>query len=338
MTKDFERLSENRQSFFINKNFPFFTSHGIIVSMKNKFFLTLFILFAGVSALNAVELSGTYNKDFRVTTEFNTVSAGKTLRVTNGATFIMTDAIVTGSIIVEKGASLIGPRDGQGYLVFGKGTHVEGIDLYYKVRVSDNLVFTRKFPMTLDEVWKSNNKELIDWVSIIEFCYSTSLKGWVSINEVRFVNPFNEDLFDEYDMVFTKSASQKLEKECRSLIIKNKANIVAQSVPDYWGTKINKSIEIESGSSLVATGPDGHKLQIKPGITIKGLPLFVRYNNDFLPADTILSDIWKQRDFINKDYLTIYYKPELEAWVFDEVLYGDTVTDSLKKKLEALKK
>ena len=276
--------------------------------MKNKFFLTLFILFASVSALNAVELSGTYNKDFRVTTEFNTVSAGKTLRVTNGATFIMTDAIVTGSIIVEKGASLIGPKDGQGYLVFGKGTHVEGIDLYYKVRVSDNLVFTRKFPMTLDEVWKSNNKELIDWVSIIEFCYSTTLKGWVSINEVRFLNPFNEDLFDEYDMVFTKSVSQKFEKECRSLIIKNKS------------------------------GPDGHKLQLKQGIKIKGLPLYIRFNNDFYPAESILSDIWKQRDFCNKDYLTIYYKPDLDGWVFEDILYGDTVTEDLKKKLEKLKK
>ncbi len=338
MTNDFERLSKNRQSFFINKNFPIFTSHGIIISMKNKFFLTLFILFAGVSALNAVELSGTYNKDFRVTTEFNTVSAGKTLRVTNGATFIMTDAIVTGSIVVEKGASLIGPKDGQGYMVFGKGTHVEGIDLYYKVRVSDNLVFTRKFPMTLDEVWKSNNKELIDWVSIIEFCYSTTLKGWVSINEVRFLNPFNEDLFDEYDMVFTKSVSQKFEKECRSLIIKNKSKVVVQACPDYWGTKINESILIESGSSLVGTDSNGHKLQLKPGIKIQGLPLYIRFNNDFYPAESILSDIWKQRDFCNKDYLTIYYKPDLDGWAFEDILYGDTVTEDLKKKLEKLKK
>ena len=305
--------------------------------MNNKIFLTLFFLGVGMANLNAAELSGTYDKNFRVTTEFNTVSKGKTLRVTNKSTFIMTDAIVNGSIIVEKGSSLIGPKDGQGYLVFGKGTHIEGIDLYYKVRVSDNMVFTRKFPMTLDEVWKSGNKDLIEWVSIIEFCYSTSLKGWVSINEIRFVNPFNENLYDEYDMVFTKSASQKFEFECRSLTVKNNSKVVVQPCQDYWGTKINKSITIESGSSLTSTGPDGHKLLLKPGITIKGLPLYVRFNNDFIPVETILSDLWKERDFSNKDYLTIYYKPDLNAWVFEDILYGDTVSDSLKKKLEEIK-
>ena len=306
--------------------------------MKNKLFLTLFLLCVGMANLGAAELSGTYDKDFKVTTEFNTVSKGKTLRVTNKSTFVMTDAIVNGSIIVENGASLIGPKDGEGYLVFGKGTHVEGIDLYYKVRVSDNVVFTRKFPMTLDEVWKSGNKELIDWVSIIEFCYSTSLKGWVSINEIRFTNPFNENLYDEYDMVFTKSATQKFEFECRSLTVKNNSKVVVQPCQDYWCTKIDKSITIEPGSSLISTDPDGHKLQLKQGIKIQGLPLYVRFNNDYIPVETILSDLWKEPAFSNKDYLTIYYKPDLQAWIFEEVLYGDTVSASLKKKLEDLKK
>ena len=306
--------------------------------MNKKIFLTFFLLCIGVANLVAAELSGTYNKDFKVTTEFNTVSKGKTLRVTNKSTFIMTDAIVNGSIIVEKGSSLIGPKDGQGYLVFGKGTHVEGIDLYYKVRVSDNIVFTRKFPMTLDEVWKSGNKELIDWVSIIEFCYSSSLNGWISIDEIRFRNPFNENLYDEYDMVFTKSATQKFEFECRSLTVKNNSKVVVQPCQDYWCTKIDKSITIEAGSSLISTGPDGHKLQLKPGITIKGLPLYVRFNNDYIPVETTLSDLWKEPAFSSKDYLTIYYKPDLQVWVFEEVLYGDTVSASLKKKLEDLKK
>ncbi len=166
------------------------------------------------------ELSGTYSKDYTVKTEFNTVAKGKTLRVTNGATFIMTDAIVSGNIIVDKGSSLIAAKDGAGYMVLKQGTHVEGIDLYYKVRVSDDLVFTRKIPMTLDEVWKSGKKELIDWVGNIEFCYSTALKGWVSINEIRFMNPFNENLFEDYDMVFTKSASLEIDTVSRSLIVK----------------------------------------------------------------------------------------------------------------------
>ena len=306
--------------------------------MRNRIFFILIFLGAGMARLAGAELSGTYDKDFRVTTEFNTVSAGKTLRVKKGATFVMSDAIVQGNIIVEKGASLVAAKDGGGYLVFGKGTHVEGIDLYYKVRVSDNLVFTRKMPMTLDEVWKSGNDELINWVSIIEFCYSSALKGWVSINEIRFMNPFNENLYDEYDMVFTKSASQKFEFECRSLTVKNKSRVVVQPCQDYWCTKIDKSINIESGSSLVGTGPDGHKLQLKQGIKINGLPLYVRFNNDFISAETILSDLLKEKDFSSKDYLTIYYKPELGGWVFEDILYSDNVSASFKKKLEELKK
>ena len=47
----------------------------------------------------------------------------------------------------------------------------------------------------------------------IEFCYSSALKGWISINEIRFQNPFNEDLFAEYDMIFTQSASKVFENE-----------------------------------------------------------------------------------------------------------------------------
>ena len=194
--------------------------------MRNKFFLVLFFLFVGISPLFAAELSGTYNKNYTVKTEFNTISKGKTLRVTNGSTFTMTDAIVHGNIVVDKGSSLVAARDGAGYLVFKQGTSVKGIDLYYKVRVSDDLVFTRKLPMTLDEVWKSGNQELIEWVGNIEFCYNSSLKGWVSINEIRFMNPFNENLYDNYDMVFTKSVSKVLETECRSLIVKNNSQVV----------------------------------------------------------------------------------------------------------------
>ena len=305
--------------------------------MNNKFFLVLFLLCAGMSSLAAAELSGTYTKDFTVKTEFNTVSAGKTLRVTNNSTFIMTDAIVTGNIIVEKGSSLIGPKDGEGYLVFGKGTHVEGIDLYYKVRVSENLMFTRKIPMTLDEIWKSGNKELIEMVSVIEFCYSSALKGWVSIGEWRYVNPFNENLYDDFDIVITKSASQVIEFECRSLIIKNKSTLTLQPCKDYWGTKINESITVESGSSLVGTA-DGHKLILKRGIKIQGLPLYVIYDNNYIPADTILSDIWEQHGFNDKGYIPIYYSPDLKAWVFEERLYPNDVSSDFKKKAEKLKK
>ncbi len=90
----------------------------------------------------------------------------------------MRDAIVHGSIVVDKGCKFISPDDYEGYLVFKPGTHVEGIDLYYKVRVSDSTAFTRIIPMTLDEVWKSKNQELIDLVGNMEFCYSPELKGW----------------------------------------------------------------------------------------------------------------------------------------------------------------
>jgi len=305
--------------------------------MTNKHFLFLLFLFAAATSLPAVELSGTYNKDFTVKTEFNTVSKGKTLRVTDGATFIMTDAIVSGSIIVEKGSSFIAAKDGQGYMVLGEGSHVEGIDLYYKVRVSEELVFTRKFPMTLDQVWKSGNQELIGWVRGIEYCYSYALKGWVSMNEIRNMNPFNENLYEDYDMVFTQSLSKKLEIECRSLIVKNKAKVLVLPNKDVWSTRINKSLIVEKGSSLIATENDGHKLQVKPGLKIEGLPLYVRFNNDYIAANSLLSDLWKLPIYSERDYVTIFYKPDLEGWAFEDPLYEDTIPDSLKKKLKALK-
>ena len=306
--------------------------------MNNKIFLVLLFLIVGLTNLTAAELSGTYNKDYTVKTEFNTVSAGKTLRITNGATFIMTDAIVNGTIIVEKGSSLIAAKDGAGYMVLSRGTHVEGIDLYYKVRVSDNLVLTRKIPMTLDEVWKSGNEQLIEWVSNIEYCYSTSLKGWISTNEIRFMNPFNENLYDKYDMIFTQSVSRVIENECRSLIVKNKSKVVIMPNQNVWSTKINESIIVEPGSSLVGTGTDGHKLQLKQGIKIQGFPLYVLFNNEPISTETFLADLLKQPDFTKSDYLIIYYNPELQGWVFDERLYGNNITDELKKKIEKLKK
>ncbi len=291
--------------------------------MRNKFILVLFFLFVGISPLFATELSGTYNKNYTVKTEFNTISKGKTLRVTNGSTFTMTDAIVHGNIVVDKGSSLVAAKDGAGYLVFKQGTSVKGIDLYYKVRVSDDLVFTRKLPMTLDEVWKSGNQQLIEWVGNIEFCYSSSLKGWVSINEVRFTNPFNENLYENFDMVFTQSVSKVIEKECRSLIVKNNSQVVVLPNRDVWGTKINESIVIESGSSLLGTGTDGHKLQLKKGVKIEGLPLYIKYNNTPVAADTITSDLWSLPPFSENDYYTIVYNPELNGWFFEDVIVTD---------------
>ena len=282
------------------------------------------------------ELSGTYRKDFTVKTEFNTVAKGKTLHVTNGATFIMTDAIVHGNIIVDKGSSLIAAKDGAGYMVFAQGTHVEGIDLYYKVRVSDNLVFTRKIPMTLDEVWKSGNKELIKWVSCIEFCYSKNLKGWVSTNEIRFMNPFNENLYEDYDMVFTKSASLELDPECRSLIVKNNSKIVAQPIKDKGrrSIKINESIIIEKGSSLIGTGKDGVRLELKKGVKVQGFPLYVKYDNSYVLIETILSDLWEQPAFKDRDSFMIYYDSSLKGWVFEDPVYQNDISSDLRKKIE----
>ena len=306
--------------------------------MTKKSFFVLLFLIVGFSGLFAAELSGTYDKDFTVTTDFNTIAAGKTLHVTNGATYVMRDAIVDGSIIVDNGCSFISPNDYEGYLVFHKGTHVEGIDLYYKVRVSEDLVFTRKIPMTLDEVWASGNQELIDLVGIMEFCYSTALKGWVSINELRHVNPFNEDLFGAYDMVFTQSVSKVFEIECRSLIVKNKSKVVVLPNRDVWGTKINESIIVESGSSLVGTDANGHKLQLKKGIRVEGLPLYIRYNNDIIAANTILADLWSLPAFSDRTYLSVFYDPKLKAWVFEDPVYEGDVPASLKKKFDSLKK
>ena len=313
-------------------------SELIIFLMNKKSFLFLSILFAGISGLFAAELSGTYNKDYTVKTEFNTISKGKTLRITNGSTYVMRDAIVTGSIIVEKGSSMISPDDYEGYLVFGPGSHVEGIDLYYKVRVSENLVFTRKLPMTLDQVWKSGNQKLIDWVGIIEFCYSPALKGWVSINEVKYQNPFNENLYDEYDMVFTESVSRMIENECRSLTVKNKSTVVIQPNPGCWGTKVYEALTVEEGSALLGTDANGHKLILKKGVKVEGLPLYVRLQNDLIPTATILSELWKLPVFEGNEYHIIVYKPELKGWYFEDIILGDdNVPKQLMKKLKALK-
>ena len=311
----------------------------IIFYMSKKSFSVLLILFVGFYGLFAAELSGTYDKDYTVKTEFNTISAGKTLHVTNGATFVMTDAIVHGKIIVDKGSSFIAAKDSAGYMVLSEGTHVEGIDLYYKVRVSDDLVFTRKLPMTLDEVWKSGNRQLIDWVGNIEFCYSTALKGWVSMNEIRFMNPFNENLYEDYDIVFTRSVSQTIEKECRSIIVKNKAKVVVQPNQNYWGTKVNKSIIIESGSSLLGTEAGGHKLQFKKGIKIEGLPVYVRYDNTYVSATKIIDELWKLRSLNDFEYFNVAYNPDLKGWYFEDItLDVGELSDSLKKELQKQKK
>ncbi len=310
----------------------------IIFNMRNKILLVFVFLFVGFSGLFARELSGTYDKDFTVKTEFNTISKDKTLHVTKGATYVMTDAIVEGSIIVDKGSSLIAPKDNEGYLVFKPGTHVEGIDLYYKVRVSEDLVFTRKFPMTLDQVWNSGNQQLIDWVGIIEFCYSSALKGWVSINEIRYMNPFNENLFEDYDIVFTQSASKRIEKECRSLIVKNKSKVVVQPDQGYWNTIVNESIIIEEGSSLLGTDANGHKLVLKKGIKIQGLPLYVRFQNELIAVNTILSDLWTLPVFTANDNYILFYDPDLKGWVFQDILITEKdIPDALLKKIRKLK-
>lgn len=285
------------------------------------------------------EISGTYKKDYTVKTEQNVVSKGKTLRVKKGVTFIMTDAIVSGSIVVDKGGSLIAAGDQKGYLVFHQGAHAEGIDLYYKVRVSDDLVFTRKLPMTLDEVWKSNNQQLIEQVGNMEFCYSPELKGWVTINEIRFMNPFNENLYEDYDIVFTKSDSKQIEMECRSLIVKNKSKVVVQPNPGCWGTKINESIIVESGSSLLGTGPGGHKLQLKKGIKIQGLPLYIKFDNQLVEVTKIMSDLWDTPAFNKDEYQIVVYSPELKGWYFQDItIGGGDLPDKLKKELEKQKK
>ena len=303
--------------------------------MTKKPFFIFLILFAGSASLFAAELSGTYDKDYTVKTDFNTIAAGKTLHITNGATYVMRDAIVHGNIVVDKGCRIISPDDYEGYLVFKPGTHVEGIDLYYKVRVSDATTFTRKIPMTLDEVWKSKNQELIDLVENMEFCYSPELKGWVAINEIRFMNPFNENLYENFDIVFTKSASKVIENECRSLIVKNKAKVVIQPNQGAWGTKINESIIIESGSSLLGTETNGHKLILKRGVKIQGLSFYVRYDNNYKSADKILSDIWTLPDFSQPDFVTLFYDPKLKGWCVQDIILSDrTVPDSIKKKLK----
>lgn len=290
---------------------------------------------AAPAAPGSSELSGTYSKDYTVKTEFNTVAKGKTLHVTNGATFVMTDAIVHGNIVVDKGSSLIAAKDGAGYLVFKQGTHVEGIDLYYKVRVSDSLVFTRKIPMTLDEVWKSGNKELIEWVGNIEYCYSSALKGWVSTNEIRFMNPFNENLYEDYDMVFTKSASRELDPECRSLIVKNNSKLVVQPIKDKGrrSVKINESIIIEKGSSMLGTGPDGAKLELKKGVKVQGLPLYVIYDDKPVLTESILPDLWELPCFNDRASLMIYYDPALKGWVFEDRIYYNDISSELKQKI-----
>ena len=191
--------------------------------------------------------------------------------------------------------------------------------------------------MTLDQVWKSGNRGLIDWVGNIEFCYSSALKGWTSINEIRFQNPFNEDLFAEYDMIFTQSASKVFENECRSLIVKNKAKVTVLPKKDVGFTKINTSLIIEAGSSLLGTGRDGHKLQLKKGLKVEGLPLYIRFNNDYVEVSSILSDIWPLPDFSNQEYLSVYYDMDLKAWTFEEVLYENNIPAALKKKLKKLK-
>ena len=103
------------------------------------------------------------------------------------------------------------------------------------------------------------------------------------------------------------------------------------------GTKINESIIIENGSSLIGTDSNGHKLQLKQGIKIEGLPLYVRYNNDYISANSIISELWKLPDFSRDEYVIVAYDSKLKGWFFEHIsITEDSVSDSLKKKLKTL--
>ena len=76
------------------------------------------------------------------------------------------------------------------------------------------------------------------------------------------------------------------------------------------------------------------KLQLKQGITVKGLPLYIRYNNEIISADKFVPDLWTDTIFGDKEYSTIYYDPTVKGWVFEEMLDNYSMTNALRQKIE----
>ena len=90
---------------------------------------------------------------------------------------------------------------------------------------------------------------------------------------------------------------------------------------------------------MLGTGPDGHKLQLKKGTKIEGLPLYVSYDNLLIDVSKLMSDLWKTPAFSKEEYQILVYNPELKGWYFQDItIGGGDLPGKLKKEFEKLKK
>ena len=90
---------------------------------------------------------------------------------------------------------------------------------------------------------------------------------------------------------------------------------------------------------MLGTGPDGHKLQLKKGIKVEGLPLYVKFDNQLVEVTKFLSDLWNTPAFNKDEYQIVVYSPELKGWYFQDItIGGGDLPNKLKKELEKQKK
>lgn len=296
--------------------------------------ISLCVVAAPLAAFNSY--SGDYSSNLTIDTSFNSVPVNQTLHITGKAVCTLkTDLIVKGSLVVDKNASFVAAADKSGYLKFERGSNMSGIDLYYSIQAGTDVVITRKIPMSVSDIWNSGNRDTIEYFENMEFCWDASRKGWIQTNEPRFGNPFNENLFDQYDAVWITNASEVLIPGYRSITVKSGATLTVLDNPQSRDSRIEQFIKIEPNAAIKGR-QNGHKLALKQGVTVEGMSVYAEFDHHFVDVQPFLADIWKEKVFGEDEYINIIWNNTLRAWVFEWGFGPNETSKELAEKIMAL--
>ncbi len=299
--------------------------------------MKLFYRFAGIicvswlcTAVFAEEFSGTITKDYATKEKYNRISDGRTLTVSNNATLYLNhDLEMWGTIIVEDGASFKSSRDGQGFIELHENASVRGADFYYKIYNPDGTEGIRKIPLSFEEIWQGSNSAAKDYIKNNRFAWSDACNGWLQIAKIRDQgNPFNEEALEYWEQVWeTSKKADRLANTNKSLVLKKNVTVVfTKNCPDF--IRVTGFITLEDGASLTS---EGTAINLLPGCEVSGLPLYCRTIERKLYRIVDLKSLWEIDAFNTEDFSMITYDKNLQAWVFDSLVYTNNMKDDKKE-------
>lgn len=295
----------------------------------SKILFCLSFLFICTAAFGE-EFSGTLTKDYSTKEKYNRVSQGNTFTIKNNSTLYLDHDLETwGNIIVEKGSALKATKDGNGFMEIHEGAIFSGVDFYYTLYLPDGTIGTRKIPMTLEEIWKSNNNDAKDYIKNYRFKWSEKYNGWIQTANARERgNPFNEDALINWEQIWDSSKKvNKIANKNKSILIKKNVNIELTDECSFR-TTVEKSIILEDGASLTSGNT---VLELSRGCTIKGLTVYCKTIDKELCKITDLDTLWKIDAFKTEDYSRIKYDKNLKAWIFDSLIYTNEFNKATKE-------